>query len=237
MKNISKTTTTIIAVTTVLFVIGFGFSEADAARCSDPHCYAIGKTFTNYEGAKFTTDVTNMVPEDNCEDHPTVTVWVIFPNDDWIENGFTSGELADSCYSTEKSYYAYENTFGYYEYNAGSVTVSSTYTFSIDDINQDNSWLVKRGTSQLANLATAYSYADEIHSGAEGDVTNPGTDFIPETEITDFKVYDDTDSAWELLPSSPQYSTADNTEDYYFDRCSTNGQSNFNVGTDSGVSC
>lgn len=130
-----------MVITIAMFGMSFGYvsiPNAEAAQCSSPHCYATGYDGVTLSGTRFTTVITDLVPVSSCVDTPTVTHWTYFANGDTLEDGFTSGLLAGSCYTTEKSYYATDLTvFGYTEYNAGSVTISNTHTFEISDTDKN----------------------------------------------------------------------------------------------------
>lgn len=219
----------------ILFIGGMAL-DAHAAKCTGvgDHCYAYSVYPDDANGIRYDATVTNLGPSCPGSEIPTVTAWVKWDNDDFIENGFTSGSLAGSCYETEKSYYGYDDGTGGapYEYNAGSVSVSSTYTFSIDDSNENDYWLIKRDSSQLANILMSSSTYDEVHVGIEGNVNNPGSSWIPETEMRDVEEYD---SGWEA-PSTVSKYDDDDGYGYFMDWC-TDPFQDLNVGTDSGVGC
>ncbi len=230
--QIQKTMFMILPAAVILFV-GSVALDAYAAQCASPHCYAISYYTDDADGIRYDSTVTDLGPTCPGSEIPTVTAWVVWDNGDFVENGFTSGSLAGSCYTSEKSYYGYDDGTidAPYEYNAGSVTQTSTYTFSMDDSNGDGYWLIKRNTSQLANILMSSSTYDHADVGIEGNENNPGSSWIPETELRNVEEYS---SGWGAPISVG--SSEDTTKGYYHDWCADPYQ-DLNVGTDSGVSC
>lgn len=230
-----KNAKTIIAVIPVLLVLAVALNipEADAAKCtgSTEHCYAENYYTADKKGLKYNAKVTNMVPVSSCSDIPTATGWVVFPNDDWVENGFASGLIQGTCNTSEYSYYAYHDPFGYHEYKSSALSIGSTYTFSMDDTNQDKYWSLQRGTSQLANVYMAYTSSSDMATGIEGNKDNPASTWIPETEFRTVLVYGTSWAAPTIVGV-----IEDTAKGYYHDPC-TNIYQDFNAGTTSGVNC
>lgn len=231
-----KNAKTIIAVIPVLLVlvVALNVQEADAAKCTgvDERCYAKNYHWdSNTKGLKYTTTVTNMVPVSSCSDMPVATGWVIFPNRDWVEVGFSSGWLQSTCNTSEFAYYAYKDLFGYHEVKSSALSIGSTHTFSMDDINQDKYWLLQRGTSSLANVLMAYEIGDQMQVGIEGNKDNPPSTWIPETQFRNTAIYG---TSW-ITPTTVGVAE-DNLKGYYHDPCIANFK-DFNAGTLSGVNC
>lgn len=112
-NNMNDKTKTIITSITILtaITIALQLPSAEAFSCTAPgHCYAKNNFYDDASGFRYDSTVTNLGPSCPSSDEPTVTAWVVFPNGYFIENGFTSGNLAGSCYTTEKYYYGYKNT-------------------------------------------------------------------------------------------------------------------------------
>lgn len=100
------------------------------------------------------------------------------------------------------------------------------------DTDQNDYWTIKRGTSTLASsIYMGYSEYNVAQMGIEGNVNNPGSSWIPETELRDAEEYI---SGWQAVSDSTW--DEDNPEGYYHDGC-TDHHEDINVGTDSGVSC
>ncbi|MBM2819259.1 MAG: hypothetical protein HW410_941 [Nitrosarchaeum sp.] len=233
-KMTSRTTKTILFAGLIftLMVSVSGMNVAEAAQCSNPHCYATGYEGVTLSGARFTTFVTDLVPVSSCSDTPTVTHWVYFSNGDKLEDGFTSGLVAGSCYTTEKSYYATDlSVGGYTEYNAGSLTIGSINIFEISDTDKNKYWLIKRNTSQLANILMSANYGILTEAGIEGNRNNPSTTFIPTTHIYNFQKYAGSPSSW--LSAQPTWDD-DDTYKYYLSSCTN---THFHVRTGNSLTC
>jgi hypothetical protein len=205
----------------MMLTVGFSTQEADAAKCYTPdHCYALHRyNDATVNGLKYNTIVSDMVPITPCSTVMVAAGWVALPNGDWLEAGFTSGSLAGNCYSTKQGYYAYQDSFGYSEYNAGTLTVGSTHTFEISDANTDKYWNIKRNTSNLAQVLMAYSYGTVADRGIEGNRNNPSTSWIPTTHFWNGQKYQN--GAWSNISGGQGWFYQDTSYGYYIGNCDT----------------
>lgn len=96
---------------------------------------------TNY-GNRFTTIITDKQLADYCNEYVVVTEWVVFNDTNWLELGTMTGAIAVTCEYGEISHRAYQMNDEYREFKKGSVTIGSSYTYTIHDSNRDRTCIL-----------------------------------------------------------------------------------------------
>jgi hypothetical protein len=233
-----------VALITATILLGSTFAtnglilDAWAAKCSNPHCFALQRENLSNSGSKYTTIVTNLVPVTPCTDVPTLTQWVSFSNGDYLEEGFTSGKLNTSCYTTERHYYGTDLSGTHIDYDVTSLSVGSVQTFEISDTNKDKYWIIKRNNnSPVAQLLMVASNSIYTDIGEEGNVNSPTSSYIPSTHLYNILRYKGTPISWQI-PSSPNWANEDTAYGYWHALCGTPAVTNhFHTGTGAEVAC
>jgi len=236
-KITSKTTIAMFAIIPALLVLAVGVESplAFASHCEGAaNCYATNHYTDSTKGLKYDAKISNMGPASPpTSEELTITGWVIFSDGTFVENGFASGDVAGTDGTDERSYYGFEDIFGIHEYRSSALTVGTTYTFLMADLDGNKQWEIKRDSTSLANVYLAEATSEHLEVGMEGNKNNPATTWIPETEIRDVKDYNT--SSWNA-PNTYSKHENHNSKGYYHDYCAS-GYEDFNVGTDSGVNC
>lgn len=130
-----------------------------------------------------------------------VTQWVALPNGDYLEWGTVSGALYDnfptstnwSCVN-ERSYRAGQVFGAYFEINVAATSIGSSYTYELNDVNNDKTWIFYRGTTNYGQRTTGSSTSNGQEVGAEVNNTNPT---LPNTHIHNIQLYSNQNERWE----------------------------------------
>lgn len=164
--------------------------NAYATHCEDlTHCHGIEQNFTTNWGNSFTTIVTDMAMTQTCSYVLTVEQWVVLPNGDWMENGFTIGGFVDPsqpCADTESNFQAKRISGTYNDYNDGTVAIGSTITYELSDTNKDKRWDVKVDGASVSNFVIPYSSGIGQQVGTETSHHSPT---LPKTHVYDVAMY------------------------------------------------
>ncbi len=234
-KVLNKTKSIALLALLIPSLIGFSATvptqNAEAVKCTDPHCYAFERyTTTSTSGNKYNTIVSNLSVPNYCVNIAVVTHWLVFSNLDWIESGFTVGPLQGVCQSTEKAYYAFATGGGsfYQEFNIGSVAIGSNQYFEISDTDKDKFWDVWWNTSNVAHIQMTASFTTRTDVGEESDVNNPGSSTIPKTHMFNVQRFVGTPGSWQAWNSGTL--GQDSTQGYWIVNCTPN-YNHVHVGT------
>jgi len=195
-KHIVSTITCLVVLSTIIAASPIEVQNAFATHCvanppTDPPCYGREISSTTNYGNAFTTKVRDMSMTTACNYIAAISQWVVFPNGDWLENGYTIGGFEDEpiqCIgdgNSEYSYHAYSITgFDYTDNRDSAVSVNSIHTYEVSDLNKDKTWFWKdNGVNQEAIFV---SYASSLGQRTGGE-TSHHSPTIPNTHLTDIK--------------------------------------------------
>ena len=213
------------------------FAYATCDWTQGNHCYAkYHNTHSNNYGIR--ADIKHAdIDEGTCtsvdKDLAANAIWMVFPNDDWIEIGMGQGRFNSSCHSSDIFYdHVHEDSSSTVDTdtNLGSPTVGTTYELKISRTSTSGEWRAYKDSSITETHTFNYN-TGEGQAGAE----------ITSTSATiDETVFDDVErqttqggswSNWSILNSAAQYEDSPP----YRDHCGLYWH--FITSTDSGDTC